>query len=140
MKKNKNQSKKEEAWELYHNQKLLIKELAIRYGKSERTMYRWIRYGHQEKPLDQQEPKKKRKRTRKYPPEVFSQIIDLKKGIPQRSAPAIWMLLKNKFLDNIPSISTIRKYIREQGLTYKRDPPGKGYVKFEREQPIVLLR
>jgi len=134
VKKTKKQSREEEARELYHNQKLSVKELAIRNGKTERTIYRWIRNDGQEKLLDQQEPKKKRMRTRKYPPEVFCRIVELKKQLPQRSAPAIWKILKKEFPDNTPSIPTIRKHIREQGLTYKRDPPGKGYVKFERKQ------
>jgi transposase InsO family protein len=134
----KKQSRKEEARELYHNQKLSVKELAIRNGKTERTIYRWIRTDDQAKLLDQHQPKKKHKRTRKYPPEIFSRIIELKKQLPQRSAPAIWKILKNEFLDKIPSISTIRKYIQEQGLTYKRDPPGKGYIKFERKRPNDL--
>jgi Transposase and inactivated derivatives, IS30 family len=138
MKKNKNKSRKEEARELYHNQKLSVKELAFRYGKALRTIYRWIKNDDQEKSLDQHELEKKRKRIPKYPPEVFSRIIELKKELPQRSAPAIWMLLKKEPSDNTPSVPTIRKYIREQGLTYKRDPPGKGYIKFERNRPNDL--
>jgi len=37
-----------------------------------------------------------------------------------------------------PSLSTIRKYIRDQGLTYKDRNRRKGYVKFERSKPNDL--
>jgi transposase InsO family protein len=42
--------------------------------------------------------------------------------------------LKKEFPTHTPSESTIRKHVREKGLTFKRDPPGKGYVKFERKR------
>ena len=132
-KKSKKKSEQEEARELHHNKKLSAKELASRYGRSERTLYRWINNEKQEKLLDQQDSKKKHNRSRKYPPEIFARIIELKKEVPQRSAPTIWKILKDMFPDKTPSLSTIRKYIRDQGLTYKRDPPGRGYVKFERK-------
>jgi len=137
-KKSKNKSKKEEARELRHNKGLSIEELASHYGKSERTLYRWLHDENQEKLLDQQDPIKKHSRSRNYPLEVFARIIELKNEVPQRSAPIIQRMLKKEFPNNTPSLSTIRKYIQEQGLIYERDPPGKGYVKFERKVPNDL--
>lgn len=138
MKKNKKSLKREEARELYHNKKLSVRTLASRYGKSERTIYRWICNKNQEKMLDQHDSIKKRVRSRKYPLEVFNRTIELKKEGPQRSAPILWNLLKKSFPDNTPSLSTIRNYIRDQGLTSERNPPGQGYVKFERKRPNDL--
>jgi len=51
--------KKEETRELYRNKGLTIKELASRYGKAKRTIYRWLNINYQEKSPDQQKIKKK---------------------------------------------------------------------------------
>ncbi|MHA1490447.1 MAG: DDE-type integrase/transposase/recombinase [Promethearchaeota archaeon] len=138
IKKSKKKSKQEEARELYHNKKLSIEELASHYGKTKRALYRWLSHEKQEKPLDQQDSKKKYNRSRRFPPEIFARIIELKKEIPQRSAPIIWKILKKDFADKMPSLSTIRNYIRDQGLTSERDPPRRGYIKFERKHPNDL--
>jgi len=42
MKKSKKELDREEARELRHNKGLTIEELAAHYGKSERTIYRWL--------------------------------------------------------------------------------------------------
>ncbi|MBY8984965.1 MAG: helix-turn-helix domain-containing protein [Candidatus Lokiarchaeota archaeon] len=62
MKKPKNEINSEEARELRHNKGLTIEELASHYGKSERTIYRWLNTNYQEKSLDQHKIKKKYKR------------------------------------------------------------------------------
>lgn len=129
---------REEARELHHNKGLSIEELASRYGKSKRTIFRWVKTNYQERLLDQQHIKKKCKRSRKYDPEIFNRIRDLKKELPQRSAPIVWKLLKKEFPNDTPSISTIRKYIRDNGLTYKHKDSPQGYVKFERKRPNDL--
>ncbi|MHA1284447.1 MAG: helix-turn-helix domain-containing protein [Promethearchaeota archaeon] len=43
MKKSEKESIYEEARELRYNKGLSIKELALHYGKSERTIYRWLK-------------------------------------------------------------------------------------------------
>lgn len=138
MKKSRNHINREEARELHHNKGLSIEELASRYRRSNRTIYRWLKKNYQEKSLDQQNTKKKYKRSRKYAPEIFNRIGDLKKEVPQRSVPIVWKLLKEEFPNDTPSLSTIRKYIRDNGLTYKNKDPTRGYVKFERIQPNDL--
>lgn len=138
MKKTKKGSNQEEARELYHNKRLSVKQLASRYGRSERTIYRWLNGDRQKISSDQQIRKIKQHRSRRYPPEVFSRIIELKKELPQRSAPLIRRILKEEFPDDTPSESTIRKHVRDEGFSFKRDPPGKGYVKFERKRPNDL--
>ena len=62
MKKPKNEINSEEVRELRHNKGLTIEELASHYGKSERTIYRWLNTNYQEKSLDQHKIKKKYKR------------------------------------------------------------------------------
>lgn len=135
MKKLKNEKKHEEARELHYNKGLTIEELAFHFRKSKRTIYRWLNTNYQEKSRDQQKIRKQYQRPRKYPPEIFNRISDLKIELPQRSAPVIWKSLQKEFPNNTPSLSTIRKYIRDKGLTYKKKDPKQGYVKFERKQP-----
>ncbi len=137
-KKSKTNAKREEARELYHNKKLSVSELTSRYGKSERTLYRWLSNRNQQKSPDQHDSKKKNNRSRRYPAVIFTRIIELKKDIPQKSASLPWRLLKKEFSDNIPSLSTIRKFIREQGLTYKGILPRRGYIQFEKKRPNDL--
>lgn len=138
MKKSKNDLNREEARELYHNKGLTTEDLASHYGKSERTIYRWLSNRHKKNSLDQQKQKKKNKRSRKYPPEIFTRIIELKKEIPQRSAPIVRRLLKKEFPNTTPSLSTIYKYVHEQGLVFKSRTQRLGYIKFERSKPNDL--
>lgn len=138
MKKSKNKLNREEALELRHNKGLTIKELASHYGKSERTIYRWLNHHHEKNSLDQQHQNKKQKRTRKYPPEIFIRILELKKESLQRSAPIIRELLRKEFPNTTPSLSTIYNYFHEHGLVYKDRNRRQGYIKFERSKPNDL--
>lgn len=138
MKKSMKKSLYEEARELRYNKNLSIEELASHYGKSERTIYRWLNYEKRLKSSDQQKSKKKRERSRKYPLEIFCRIVEIKKEISQRSTPIVRKILKKEFPTMTPSLSTIRKYIRDQGLTYKKINQKQGYIKFERKKPNDL--
>ncbi|MFO8020742.1 MAG: DDE-type integrase/transposase/recombinase, partial [Promethearchaeia archaeon] len=82
--------------------------------------------------------KKPTKRKRKYPEKIFTCIVELKKEVPQRSAPMIHRLLKKEFQIPVPSISTVRKYIRAQGLTTDVRERSQGYKRFERKKPNDL--
>ncbi|MBA7507930.1 putative protein YagA [subsurface metagenome] len=124
--------------ELYYNKGLSIKDLANYYRRSERTIYRWIKFVNQENSLVSHNSKKNIGRPKKYSPEIFNWIIKLKEELPQRSAPLVYKILKKEFPTTCPSVSTIRKYIQEQGLTYKSEYRKQGYIKFERKQPNDL--
>ena len=89
MKFEKKEINREEARELYYNKKLSIKELARHYGKSERTIYRWINVLGPKSLPDQIPLKRKYERPRKYTPEIFSRIIELKTELPMRTASTI---------------------------------------------------
>ncbi len=138
MKKTKNQKEREEARELFYNQGRSIRDLASRYGKCERTIYRWVYNDNQEIATHQHPNIVNHSNRRKYPPEVFAFIEKLKTEVPQRTAPTIMELVKKSFPNNTPSLSTIRSYIRNQGLTYKKRNRRVGYVKFERSKPNDL--
>jgi len=123
----------EEVRELYYNNVLSIKDLALRYGKSERTIYRWLSRTFKDGRIDNSKISPKNSRKKRYPTEIFNRIKSLKTELPYRSAPLIQKILKKDFPDNCPSISTIRKYIRDEGLNQKRSERKLGYIKFERE-------
>lgn len=138
MKKNKNELNREEARELRHNKGLSIEDLASHYGKSERTIYRWLANHKMKISPDQQDQRKKHKRVRKYPPEIFTRIMEFKKDVPQRSTAMIQKLLKKEFPDTTPSLSTIYNFFNEEGLIFKNRKQRQGYIKFERSKPNDL--
>lgn len=138
MKKSKKELTREEARELRHNKGLKIEDLAARYGKSERTIYRWLTYDNTKNSLDHPSQTRAHSRSRKYPVEIFTRIIELKKEVPQRSASMVRRLLKKEFSHMTPSLSTIYKYFQENGLEYKKKFRRQGYIKFERSKPNDL--
>jgi len=132
MKKNKIEFKREEARELRYNKRLSIKELASHYRKSQRTIYRWLTPEDQCDLPDRQNYRKKLNTPKKYPLDIFNRIVELKKELPQRSAPIIQNFLEKEFPTKTPSLSLIRKHVREQGLVSKEKCRKQGYIKFER--------
>ncbi|TFG02111.1 MAG: transposase [Promethearchaeota archaeon] len=138
MKENKNNLNRREARELRYNRRLSVKELASHYGRSERTIYRWLSDHNKNNSPDQQDHPKRHIRSRKYPLDVFIRITEFKEELPYRTAPIVRKLLKKEFPNATPSLSTIYKYFHDQGLTYKNRSHRKGYVKFERSKPNDL--
>ncbi|MBA7666024.1 hypothetical protein ES703_74099 [subsurface metagenome] len=134
----KTQKKKElheRAKEMYYNQGRSIEDIANELSKSERTIYRWLGLANQELSPVSHKSKKKSGRPKIYPPEVINRIIELKKELPQRSAPLIHKWLKEEFPDACPSISYIRKIIRDQGLSNNTTDRRQGYRRFLRSKP-----
>lgn len=138
MKKTQKELNREEARELRHNKGLTIEELALHYGKSERTIYRWLSNHIKKNSADQHNQKRTYLRSRKYAPEIFTRIREIKKENPRRSVPIIRKLLKKEFPNTTPSLSTIYKYLHEEGLVYRPKNRRQGYVKFERSKPNDL--
>jgi transposase InsO family protein len=128
----------EEVRELYYNKGLSIQDLGALHGKTTRTIYRWLKNAHQEKTETKSIVRKKSNRIKKYPLEIFVRIRELKEKIPQRSAPMIERMLQLEYKDNSPSLSTIQKFLREEGLVYKKREQNQGYKKFQRDKPNDL--
>ncbi|MHA1272634.1 MAG: helix-turn-helix domain-containing protein [Promethearchaeota archaeon] len=57
----------EEVRELYYNNVLSIKDLALRYGKSERTIYRWLNHPSKDGRIDNSKINLKNSRKKRYP-------------------------------------------------------------------------
>ena len=120
---------------MYYNQGLRIEDIANKMRKSIRTIYRWLTLATQEISPVCHKSKKKYNRAKKYPSEVINRIVEFKKELPQRSASLVHTLLKKEFPDTCPSISYVRKIVREQGLTYKSIEQKQGYRRFQRSKP-----
>ncbi|MHA1660349.1 MAG: DDE-type integrase/transposase/recombinase [Promethearchaeota archaeon] len=134
----KNQKKEElhqRAKEMYYNQGRSIEDIAIELNKSKRTIYRWLGLANQELSSASHRSKKKSGRPKIYPPEIINRIIELKKELPQRSAPLVHKWLRKEFQDACPSIPYIRKIIRDQGLSNKTTDRKQGYRHFQRSKP-----
>jgi len=137
VKKTINQQEREEARELYHNKGLSIKELASRFGKTKRTTYRWLYEVNKAKSINPHLNTRKLTSPRKYPREIFTQIERFKKEVPQRSAPLIKRILEEKSPTKTPFLSTIRRHIRDQGLTYRNRNRRMGILNLnDRDQTI----
>ncbi|MEJ2248598.1 MAG: DDE-type integrase/transposase/recombinase, partial [Candidatus Lokiarchaeota archaeon] len=78
------------------------------------------------------------RRSRKYPENIYTRIVELKKEVPKRSAPMVYRILEEEFRNPVPSVSTIRKYIKTQGLTTIHRERSRGYKRFQREKPNDL--
>lgn len=138
LKEKKNIEFKELVRELRYNKGLSIKDLAAHFGNSERTIYRWLKIGSSGESNPTQKRKMTYSRPKKYPPEIFNRIVELKEEIPQRSAPTIHRKIQEEFEDGCPSLSTIQKFLRKKGLVYKGKIQKRGYKKFQRQQPNDL--
>lgn len=128
----------ETAREMYHNLGRSIKDIAIALNKSERTIYRYLNLLNKEKSTVSHKSIKKSGRPRTYPPEIFNRIIELKKELPQRSAPLVQKWLKSEFPDACPSLSYIRKILQDNGLSNRISDRKQGYCHFQRKKPNDL--
>ncbi|MHA1436760.1 MAG: DDE-type integrase/transposase/recombinase [Promethearchaeota archaeon] len=135
----KNKEKKyDELRELCYNRLLSMRELASHFRTSERTIYRWLRQAKINPSMNKTKIKDNRGRPKKYPVEIFERIRELKEEIPYRSGSLIHKSLKHEFPTSCPSISTIRRYLRDEELNRKKYNRRQGYVKFERAYPNDL--
>ncbi len=137
-KRTENDDPKRDAFDLYYNAGKTVVELAERFDRSVRTIFRWIAAGKHEKPADAPAQKRRRKRSRKYPDAIFERIKALKTEQPCRTATNIHTKLLVEYPDGCPSIHLVWKYTAREGLNVK-DPAGrKGYKKFARDHPNEL--
>ena len=120
MNKKKQKKKYDELRELRYNRLLSMRELASHFKTSERTVYRWLKQAKNNNSTNISEIKDNRGRPKKYPDEIFDRIKDLKEELPYRSGSLIYKSLKCEFPTTCPSISTIRRYLRNEGLNRKK--------------------
>lgn len=129
---------RERAREMYYNLGWSIEDIAIELDRSKRTIYRCLNLLNNERAPVSHKSKKKSGRPKTYPPDMINRIIELKKELPQRSAPLVLKWLKKEFPDACPSLSYIRKIIRDNGLSNRSTDQKQGYRHFQRKKPNDL--
>ncbi|MHA1521374.1 MAG: DDE-type integrase/transposase/recombinase [Promethearchaeota archaeon] len=114
------------------------KDIASILGCSERSVIRWKKETKTPDQSGSQITKMPRKRAKQFSPEIYQRIDELKEEAPARTATTILRKLQEEITGRIPSISSIRNYLRERGYS-KQDHNGRqGYIKFERKSPNDL--
>jgi len=78
LRKNKNEIR-ERGREMYYNLGWSIEDIAIELNKSKRTIYRYLNLSNQENSTVSHKTKKKRGRPKRYPPNIISRVIEIKK-------------------------------------------------------------
>jgi transposase len=137
-KKKTNSELQEDACHLYYNKGLRIQQIAELTDKSERTIYRWLNQKKNAEVIDPHFTKPKQTRQKRYKPEVFSRIKQLKEELPVRTAVTIKRLLQEELNQDVPSVSAIRKFLAAEGYAGKDIKNRAGYIVFERKQPNDL--
>ena len=128
----------ERAFALYYEKGISNKEIASILGCSERSVIRWKNEKKSPDLQGSQNAKEPRTRTKQFPQEIYQRIEELKKEATARTATTIRRILQKEVRGRIPSISTIRNFLRELGYS-KQDHNGRqGYIKFERKSPNDL--
>lgn len=131
-------SKKEKALHLYHHKSYSITEIADEIGRSERTVYRYLNINESSTNSSRSSSDILKKKKSKYSNSLRDCIISLKKENPRRSARIIRSLLSSKDFPEIPSESTIRRYLVNAGLGRVASESRQGYVMFQRKHPNEL--
>ena len=128
----------EKAKEMYYNLGRSIEEIAIELNKSKRTIYRYLNLSNKENSIVSPTSNKKSGHPKIYPPEIIDRIIEIKKELPQRSAPMVHKLLKEEVQALCPSLPYIRKIIQDNGLSNHTSNQKQGYIRFQRKKPNDL--
>jgi transposase InsO family protein len=128
----------ERAREMYYNLGRSMEEIAIELNRSKRTIYRYLNLSNIESSPVSHKSKKKSGRPKTYPPKIINRIIELKKELPQRSAPLVHKWLKKEFPAACPSLPYVRKIIRDNGLSNRSNDGKQGYRHFQRKKPNDL--
>jgi len=107
--------------------------IAKQMGVSTRTVQRWLalRKNKDSRYWSGQSNTRVRKRT--FGDAFKCRIVTLHEELPSRSATTIHRMLREESGDKTPSVQTIRRYLRESGLSRAKSYRDKNYLVFERE-------
>ena len=128
----------ERAFALYYEKGISNKEIASILGCSERSVIRWKNEKKSPDPQGSHNAKVPRTRTRQFSRDIYQRIEALKKEAPTRTATTIQRKLQKEIKGIIPSISTIRNFLRELGYSKQEHNGRQGYIKFEGKSPNDL--
>ncbi len=144
MKKHKKRSKGkaddpvETAFLLRYQQKWTVGAIAGHLAVNRKTIFRWLRLYADKSSRYWVGTRYKKARPRTYGAETRDLVKQLKDEAPARSAVAIHASMKQRLGETCPSPETIRRILRELGLSKGSPRDRRGYIKFERERPNEL--
>nr|MDO8114969.1 DDE-type integrase/transposase/recombinase [Candidatus Sigynarchaeota archaeon] len=128
----------EMAFTFRHQRKWTVEKIAAWFKVNNRTIYRWLRMHADKESRYWKKTRGKRNRMKMYNDDVRAAIRAFKEQVPERSAITVHRLLQQQPGIEHPSLETVRRVIRELGLSNHGTRDRKSYVKFAREQPNDL--
>lgn len=128
----------EMAFTFRHQRKWTIEKIAAWFKVNRRTIYRWFRMYEDKESRYWKKTRGTRIRTKIYTDDVRAAIRVLKEQVPERSAITVHRLLQQQPGIEHPSLETVRRIIRNLGLSKHGTRDRKSYVKFVREFPNDL--
>ena len=130
--------KVEGAFILRYQQGWTLKKIANHFHVTIRTVQRWLALYKDKNSRYWKGTRFTRRRKNIYDEPIRNRVEDLRREVPTRPGTTIHRMLKDEIGDKCPSIQTIRRILRERGLTRERKKRRKNYIKFEREKPNEL--
>jgi transposase InsO family protein len=121
-----------------HQRKWTIEKIAQYFNVERRTIYRRLRLYENKESQYWKKTRGKRTRPKMYNDNIRDMIRQLKEQVPDRSAVTVHSMLQQKPDIVHPSLETVRRIIRELGLSKQGPRERKSYVKFVREFPNDL--
>ncbi len=128
----------EMAFTFRHQRKWTVVKIAEWFDVDRRTIYRWFRMYMDKESRYWKKTRGTRTRPKMYKDDVRDAIRILKEQVPDRSAIAVHRVLQQQPGIEHPSLETVRRIIRELGLSKHIKRDRKSYVKFTREFPNDL--
>lgn len=115
-----------------------METIARHLGVSRRTIHRWLKmYADKDSrywnPVHQD-----RNRKRRYGDDIRERVAELRKEVSERPATIIHRMLVKELKGNCPSVQTVRRILREMGISRGKSRRKRNYIKYEREFPNEL--
>lgn len=112
--------------------------IAEHLGVSRRTIQRWLKM-HADKDSRYWNPSPQvKRRSRRYGQVIRDRVVALREEAPVRPATTIHRMLRDELKSNCPSVQTIRRILREKGISRGKARRRKNYIKYERDFPNDL--
>ncbi len=128
----------ETAFLLRYQQKWTVSAIAGHLAVNRKTIFRWLRLYADKSSRYLVGTRFKKTRPRTFGAETWDLVKQLKDEAPAQSAVAIHTSVKKHLGGKCASPETIRRILRDLGLSKGGPRDRKGYIKFERERPNEL--
>jgi len=128
----------EMAFMLRHQQNWTVQAIARHLSIDRKTVYRFFQLYKDKESRYWTSKRFTKEQPCTYGEETINIVKCLKDEVPERSAVAIHEHMMQQLGDKCPSVETIRRILRDLGLSKGSPRNREGYIKFERERPNEL--